>query len=113
MQPVQSGKMRNRVQFQRRSTTRDAANQPIDTWTTYYTAWASIEVLRSQMNYQTADFISESTYKMELRYPGAAMQVGPADRAVCGDTYVIDAVVNTERRNRKLEILCHILNEVN
>ena len=65
------------------------------------------------MMYQTDEFVSESTYSIEIRYPGPGVQISAMDRAVDQDgvIYVVDAPVNTERRNRKIEILCHVLNE--
>jgi SPP1 family predicted phage head-tail adaptor len=105
------GEMIHKVQFQSRSTTRDGFGQQLDTWTTYYSPWAKVGELRGQMLYQTAEFISQSTYKINLLYPFSAA-IGVNDRAICnGQTFVIDAVLNLEMRNRELQILCHVLNE--
>jgi|SRR5208282_5302163 len=119
MKPVRAGALRNSVQFQSISgSAPDAAGQPSQTWTTYYPAsgapavWASIDVLRGKMIYNTDDFVSESSYMMEIRFPPAGVEISAQDRAVLGgDTYVIDSVMDVEKRKRKLQILCHVLNE--
>lgn len=111
LKPLQSGNLRHRIQLQRKSTAQDSFGQPVESWTTYLTCWASVDVLHSAMLYQTAQFVAQSTYRIEIRYPhGTTIQ--PQDRIVCGaDTYTIQAVTNPEQRNISLVLLCYVLNE--
>lgn len=113
MQPIRAGEYRHRVSFQSCSTTPDSFGQQTQTWTTYATARAKIAEFNAKMIYQTDDFVSESTYKMELRYLGAGVTISALDRAVDEDgvIYVIDAPLDSERRHRKLVVLCHVIDE--
>jgi SPP1 family predicted phage head-tail adaptor len=114
MKPIQAGQLRHRVQFQQAAATPDAFGQPSTAWSTYYTCWADIEILSSQMLNETAEFVSKATYVVCIRWAGAAVQISAADRIVAladGTVYVIDTVTDIERRRRKLQILCHVLNE--
>lgn len=106
--------MRHRVQFQSCSTTRDPLGGQSQTWTTYYTCWAEIDAHNGQMLYQTDEFISQSTYVIGIRYP-QGVSISAQDRCLGpdGEIYVVDAPIDIERRHRKLQVFCHILNEAN
>jgi SPP1 family predicted phage head-tail adaptor len=109
--PLQSGNLRHRIQLQRKSTAQDSFGQPVEQWNTYLSCWASIDVLRSAMLYQTAQFIAQSTYRIEIRYPHG-FSVQPQDRIVCGnDVYTIETVTNPEQRNISLILLAYIVSE--
>jgi SPP1 family predicted phage head-tail adaptor len=106
-----TGKLRKRVQFQSLSTTPDAYGQPQNTWTTFYTCFAEIDVLRSQMLYDPSQFVAQSTYRIVIRYPWA-VTIAPNQRVVWENTaFNIQAVVNPEMRNRELQILAYVLDE--
>jgi head-tail adaptor len=65
------------------------------------------------MLYQTAEFISQSTYRIVIRYPWG-QTIAPNDRIVWESmTFTIDAVINPEMRNRELQILGHVVDEAN
>jgi head-tail adaptor len=68
------------------------------------------------MQFQTAEFISSSTYMVHIRYPWS-QTIAVNDRIAYQDvnglqTFIIDAVVDPEFRHRELQILAHIVNEV-
>jgi len=106
------GSLRHKVQLQRPSITQDSVGQPTNTWTTYYTSRAKIDILKGQLLYQTAEFINKNSYQITMRFP-VGILISAADRVVFNDqVYVIQSVINVEQRNRELRLLCYVLNDI-
>lgn len=109
---MDTGALRHRITFQQKSAVVNSVGEATG-WTNYYTCWASIDVLKSQMYYQTAEFIAQSTYEIVIRYSSSVV-IDPSLRIVNGnDTYQIQTVTNTQQRNRELKILAVLINEAN
>ena len=52
---MQAGKLDRRVQIQQQTATQDAFGQPQQTWTTMATVWASIDIQRGALLYETSE----------------------------------------------------------
>jgi SPP1 family predicted phage head-tail adaptor len=108
---ITAGRLNKRVAFQRLSSTPDSFGQPVNTYSTYYTAFAEIDALRSQMLYDPSQFVAQSTYKVVIRYPWG-INISPNDHIVWeGMTFNIQSIVNTGMRNIELQILAYVLDE--
>jgi SPP1 family predicted phage head-tail adaptor len=108
-----SGEFRHQAKFQSPSGSSDNFGQQSQTWATYYSPWAKVEVLKGQMLYETEEFIEQSTYMVTIHYPATSgIEISALDRILCnGLTFVIDSVMNVEQINRELRILCHVIDE--
>lgn len=115
-QAMDVGALNRRIQIQQQSSTRDGFGQPLLTWTTAYTAWASIDVLNAQLLNDTTGFISSATIRIVIRYTNSLVfNVGDQiiyTEATTGvvHTYQVKAVINKEQRNRQIMFLCYELN---
>lgn len=116
---MQTGKLNRRIQIQSQSTTAelDAFHQPTAaSWQTVYTGWASIDIQGSQLLYSTAEFVSQTTYRITLRWTSSVI-FSVQQRIVYTEpttgivhTYEIKSVTNTKQANRELMLLCYELN---
>jgi len=108
---IQAGTLRHLISILAPSSTRDAAGQPISTWTTVLTTRASI--VNSTPGAYKQPFAgnilaAESTDFITLRYP--AVDIQPGMRVAFGDNlYIIQAVDNVQRRNRVLILAAMVL----
>ena len=112
---MQSGQLNRRIQIQSQSTSQDAYGQPVSTWTTAYTCWASIDVQNSQLVYATAEFIGKITHRISFRWTSSQV-FKPNMRIVYTDastgvvhTYNIEALLNVEQKNVEIIALCYEL----
>lgn len=107
---MNAGQLRHRVSFLKKSLTVNSVGESTG-WTPVYSCWASIEILKAKMYYQTAAFIAESTYQIVIRYP-RSVSLNVSDHMVFnGTTFEVDAVTNVEMRSIELNILAHVINE--
>ena len=63
-----TGKLRSRVDIQSRSTTQDAIGQPVETWTTFATAWAHIRVMGGLEAIKAGAVTSTLKASIRIRY---------------------------------------------
>jgi SPP1 family predicted phage head-tail adaptor len=110
-----AGKLNRRVSIQTQATTQDVYGQEQQVWTTIYTCWASISIQNSQLLYETAEFMSKTVVRIEMRWTSsvvieANMRViytEPTTGVV--HTYNIETPINTAQGNRELVILAYEL----
>lgn len=114
-QVVDVGALNRRVQIQQQTATQDPFGQPQQNWTTIYTAWAKISIVKGQLLYQTAEFVSKATHLITLRWTSsvvikANMRIVYTE-ATTGvvHTYNIEAPLNEDQRNRLLTVLAYEL----
>lgn len=108
---MEPGRLNKRLSFQSLS---GAVNQLGErtTWQTYYTCYGSVSVLRGQLIYNTGEFIAKSTYDVRVRYTATqTFSVGDRFQTEDGTTFVIDAVMNVQMRNREIQILAHVIDQ--
>lgn len=113
---MQPGKLNRRVQVQQQTTAQDSFGQPEQTWTTVATVWASIDIQRGALLYETQEFISQVVYRITLRY-SPSLKLEPSMRLVYVDaaanithTYEIQAVWDDDAAHRQISVLAHELN---
>lgn len=101
---MQAGKLRKRIEIQRRSTTQDGYGQPLTTWTTEITTQADFEPLNGRELVAAQAVQSEVTHTVTIRYrPG----ITPAMRiSYAGRFFNIHAVLDEAERRRMLTLLC-------
>jgi SPP1 family predicted phage head-tail adaptor len=115
-QVVDVGSLNSRVQIQQQTTAQDDYGAEQQVWSTVYTCWASITVERGQLLYQTAEFISKAAHRITMRWTSSVV-IRPNMRIVYTEpttgvvhTYNVEALLNTDQRNRILVILAYELN---
>jgi len=90
-----------RVELQSPTITRSATGQPVKTWATYATVFASVHMLRGQAYYAAQQTANEVVMEVYIWYrPG----VQADHRAIVGgDTYeLVGPPVNLDLRNLEL-----------
>ena len=102
------GKLRHRLDIQNCATssgeTQDTFGEPIRTWTTSETVWASVEPLTGRERFQAQQVQPEVTHKVKMRYNTS---VNAKSRLLYGSRVLqVEAVMNPEERNAEFEILC-------
>ena len=100
------GPMRKRGAIQSASNTRDDYGEPIPSWSTDATVWASIEPLNGRELVSAQQQHAETTHRVRMRYqPGTT--VTAAKRLLFGSRVLeIISVINRKEKKRMLEILC-------
>jgi len=101
---INPGRLRHRVTLQSPSQVNDSYGQPIPTWNTYATVWASIEPLSGREIISAQQAQSEASLRVRLRYIEG---VTPMHRIGYGDrTLAILSVVDPREMHAELELLC-------
>ena len=115
---MQSGKLNRRITIQTQTPSQDAAGQELQSWTTSYCCWASIDIQASQLLYSTAEFISKVTHRITIRWTSSVI-IAASQRVVYTEpttgvvhTYEIQAVLNDRQANRELILMAYELNGV-
>jgi len=106
---MKAGKLRHRIELQSNAPTQDSYGEPIASWTTDDTVWASIEPLSGRELLRAQEVHAEVTTRIRVRYPGAlgASTLTADDRIKHGARiFEIAAVINPDERDRELELLC-------
>ena len=100
---IQSGRLRHRIVIQSPTETQDTYGEPIKTWTTFLTTWASVEPLKGREYWESQQVNAEVTYKITMRHrPGLnpKMRVSWDDR-----TFEIKNILNDFERDRRLTLM--------
>lgn len=112
---IDPGTLRHSVQIQAPSSTRDVVGQPVATWTEVWDTRAAIDNTNSRTfkdSFSSNALASQSTEMLSIRWPGATIDILPGMRVIFGDiTYLIQAVDNVQRRNRRLNLACIVVDE--
>ena len=99
------GGLRHRITIQRAADTVNDTGDPVQTWATLATVWARIEPTTGKERFAAMEQQAEVDYRITCRYQSALSVLAPDDRLVRGNyRYDIKAVINTEERNRELQI---------
>jgi SPP1 family predicted phage head-tail adaptor len=109
------GRLNRRIAIQTQTTTQDAVGQELPSWSTAYSCWASIDIQASQLLYSTAEFISQVTYRITMRWTSSVI-IAASQRVVYTEpttgvvhTYQIEAVLNDKAGNRMLTLMAYEL----
>lgn len=113
---MNAGKLNRRIQIQQQTTAQDDFGQPQQIWTMVYSCWAGISVVKGQLEYQTAEFVSKATHKITIRWTRSVV-ILPNMRVVFTEpavgvvhTYNVEGLLNDGQSNVELVILAYELN---
>jgi len=102
---MKAGKLRQRINIQTNTPTKDADGVLTDVWATTYTVWGSIEPLAGREWFAAKQFNAEVNTKIRIRYLAGIT----AEMRITYGTQVfkIDAPpIDFENRHKDLELLC-------
>ena len=105
---IPPGFLRNQVQIQAPSGTKDSTGGVNQSWSPILTAMAGIITLAQREVYQTGQFTGQITHRITLRWPGESIVIASEMRVVFGKRiFVIQAPPdNVQERNRVIHLLC-------
>lgn len=87
---MQAGKLDRRVRLERFTTLPDAYNEPVKTWTTLATRWASYEPLTDGERFRASETAANASARFVIRWSATVADLNPNDRLVFGGrTYEI------------------------
>lgn len=99
---IKTGELFQRLEVQSATSTRDAMGQPIVSWTTSSTRWASVKSLNSREAYYSKTVNPTVTHKIRMRY---FLGLTQRDRLKEGARiYDISGIINVDERNVSYEI---------
>jgi len=101
---MNAGELRHKITIQELQRTPDGYGGYTETWNDIATVWARIQPLRGDERYQAQQVLSTLSHKIILRYLNG---VKPQMRVLYGSRiFHIVSVINVEKRNKVLELLC-------
>jgi SPP1 family predicted phage head-tail adaptor len=105
------------IAIQSQTTSQDAAGQELQEWTTVLCCWANVDFQRSQLIYSTAEFVGKNTYRVSIRWQYQVV-IQPNMRVVYTDPFTrithtleIQSVLNPNRANKEILLICYSLDE--
>lgn len=106
--PVKAGRLRERVQFQRRTQNLNDFGEPLQVWSTLADEWASVEPLSGREFFTALQSQSDITVRVVCRYSSAVAAVKPQDRIVHGDTVydIRHPPIDPKMEHRELHFMC-------
>jgi len=101
---MRAGKLRHRIVIEVNTPTRDASGGEVDSWATATTVWGSVEALSGKERMEANQVNPTVSHKVTMRYNST---VTCQHRLNHDSRYFdINAVLNTEDRNKELILLC-------
>ncbi len=100
------GPLNKRVAIRSASRTRDDYGEPIASWSTDATVWASVEPISGREMLNAQQQHAEITHRIRMRYqPGTSVT---AEKRILFDSrdFEIVSVINRKEKKRMLELLC-------
>jgi SPP1 family predicted phage head-tail adaptor len=100
---VRSGKLRHQIAIMQAVETRSATGQPVVTWATFATVFASVEPLRGREFFASKQIQAQVDVRIRIRYLEGVV---PKMRVIFGTkTYLIDSVIDPEERHIEMQIM--------
>lgn len=98
---MDAGKLDRRITIERFTTTRDAFNNPIETWAPLVTRTPAAKLdIRDSERWTAQEVGAEITTRFQIRYSSVVADVNPKDRVLYdGKTYGIVGVKEIGRRD--------------
>ena len=101
---MQAGKLRHVVTIQTASESQDSFGEPIKTWGSNSTAWASIQPLSGRELLTAQQYYAEATHRVIMRHSTA---ITPAVRLKFGTRYLqVNSVSDRDERGEQVECIC-------
>lgn len=96
---MQAGKLDRRITLQRFTSTVDAYNEPVLTWATLATRWASYEPLSDGERFRAGETAADASARFVIRWSSEVASLNPKDRLTFeGVTYQIVRTKEIGRR---------------
>lgn len=100
-----AGRLRNRIELQRKTTTRDASGEPIETWSTYATVWAEYIGGAGAERLVGQQVTGRGGVVWRIRYRNPEPTI--TERVKFGTrTFDINDADSVENRNREILLAC-------
>lgn len=97
---MQAGKLRHLLTLQQSTDVQNARGEAIETWTDEADLWGSIRPLTGREGFAANQMFATATHEIKVRYRAGVV---PKKRFKHGTrVFDIDAVLNTDERNREL-----------
>ena len=98
------GKLRRRITIERVTETQDTDGAVLETWSTYATVQASIELISGREYFAAQSTQADVTHRIRIRYLSGIV---PKMR-VSYNSRIFDilSVINVGERNRELQLMC-------
>jgi SPP1 family predicted phage head-tail adaptor len=105
---VKAGRLRERVEFQRRSSKLNEYGEPKQVWTVIATQWAAVEPLAGREFFTALQTQSDISVRVICRYSTALAEVKAQDRIVHGDVVfdIRHPPIDPQMRHRELHFMC-------
>ena len=98
------GELKHLVSLQKRSVTRGAAGEVVETWATIGTAWAAMKPLKGREYFAAKQVQAETTHEITIRYRS---DMGPLDRITYKNrVFDIQTAINSMEQDRWLILIC-------
>ena len=101
---MRSGRLKKRLILQSKAETRDSYGATLITWTTEVTVWGSLLPLRGQELFAQQQIKPETAVRAIIRYYSGVDSTWRISHG--GKFYDIETVVNENKRNRTLTLMC-------
>lgn len=103
-----AGKLDRRIVFERATKVANALNEPVETWATYATVWASRKDISDGEKLAGGQVGASLSSRFVIRSNATTKAITPSDRvSYDGATWSIFGIKETaEGRNRFLELTC-------
>jgi SPP1 family predicted phage head-tail adaptor len=102
---MEIGRLRHRVTIERATDAANSMGEPIQTWATLATVWASVEPTAGNEKFASMQVQGEVDTRIVCRYQDALATLAINDRVVFNSiNFDIKSVLNKDWRNRQLEI---------
>lgn len=105
---MRNGPLRHRLALQSPANSQDSTGQVTQVFSTYATAWGSVQPFTGRELLSAQQTQSLTTHRIRLRYTAA---LEPTHRIVFrGRTFEIDNFINPKEIGQSLELLCREVN---
>jgi len=99
-----AGALKQRIALQRATTTANAFNEPVETWATFATVFASRRDASASETYRAAEIGARISARFTIRRSSDVADVTPRDRLTLGGRSFDITAVRTTPDNRWIEI---------
>lgn len=104
---VRSGRLNCRIIVEQATETPDGVNDPVRTWSTYATRWASVEPLNGREFFAAKQEQSEITTRIRMRYDTITRAITAKMRIVYENRiFEIDTILSPAEDREELILMC-------
>jgi len=101
---MKPGKLNKRIIIQQTTMTQNGYGEPIDSWSTFATVWASLEPVQGREFWAQQQVQSEVTIRIRIRYFSG---VTSAMRILYGSRiFTIQSVIDVQERHVEMQLMC-------